>query len=390
MCEKKQVKDASTEDKWPTFVALLNDRARQQPDQPALGFLTDGETTESWRSFRELDEEARAIGGRLRSTGHSGQAALLLYRPGLDFVSALLGCLYGGVVAVPVPLPHHRRPLTRLEAIAADSGALTVLTTRSLLTELEVRFQRHPVLGKLRFVPTDDVDPAGAEAWEPPEIDAESVACLQYTSGSTADPKGVVLTHGNLLFNSQLIHGAFRHDRQSVGVMWLPPYHDMGLIGGILQPIFGGFRTLLLSPAHVVQEPLRWLRAITRFRATTSGGPNFIYESCISRIAANECGSLDLSSWRVAFNGAEPIRAETLERFAEKFGPYGFRREAFLPCYGLAEATLFVSGEPQANVPLFRDVSKEGLKEHHVAAPRDSQDVLRVVGCGRPAARKSW
>lgn len=254
------------------LVALLRERACRQPDQWALSFLVDGEKAEVRRTYAELDLEARAIAANLQRFCQAGQPALLLYAPGLEFVSAFLGCLYAGVVAVPTHLPHARREPRQLRAIAADAAPKTVLTSAALLPELKARCPRDSLLGNARWLNSDNVDLAMAEQWRPPNLTAHTVACLQYTSGSTADPKGVVLTHTNLLSNSQLIHDAFGHKPSSVGVIWLPPYHDMGLIGGVLQPLFGGFPVVLMSPVHVVQSPLRWLRALSRFRATTSGG----------------------------------------------------------------------------------------------------------------------
>lgn len=373
------------EQQWASFVAVLNHRAQQQPQQRALAFLTDCQADAAWRTYEQLDEQARAIAARLQASGYPGQTALLLYEPGAEFVAAFLGCLYAGVIAVPAYLPRPRRPLTRLAGIAADAGVNLALTANTLLPALSRQFCEDRVLDAIPRLATDVVDLACAGRWQPPPLTPDSIACLQYTSGSTANPKGVVLTHGNLLSNSRLIYEAFQHGPDSMGVIWLPPYHDMGLIGGILQPLYGGFPTVLMSPARVVQQPLRWLEAISCFRATTSGGPNFIYEACVERIRAEDCQALNLSSWQVAFNGAEPIRAETLDRFAEKFSPFGFRRQAFFPCYGLAEATLFVSGGPKAAGITEQRVSKAGLAGRGVAAPESAADSVRVVGCGRPA-----
>lgn len=372
---------------FTNFVTLLGKRAEELSEKPALGFLVDGQADEVWRTFAQLDVEARAIAAVLQSSGLAGRAALLMYGPGLEFVAALLGCFYAGVLAVPVCLPRPRRSFERLEGIALDCGAAVALTAGALLPSLRGRASSHRSLDQAQWITTDDIDPGTAADWEEFRPTPDSTACIQYTSGSAADPKGVILTHGNLLFNSQLIHDAFGHGPDSAGLIWLPHYHDMGLIGGILQPLFGGFSTLLMSPLDVVQQPLRWLEAISRFRATTSGGPNFIYELCVQRIDPRLCCCLDLSSWQVAFNGAEPIRPETIDRFAEKFAPYGFRREAFFPCYGLAEATLFVSGGPKAVSPAIEKVRRTALESHRVAEVNgDTQDMVRVVGCGSPPA----
>jgi len=337
-----------------SLVRVLRERALEHPERPAYAFLADGEVEESRLSFGELDLRARALGARLQQMGLAGERALLLYPPGLELVSAFLGCLYGGVVAVPAYPPRSPRMLPRLRAIAGDARPAVVLTTADALSQVEALAGRLPEMAGSRWLASDGL---GTEAedlaaqWCDPEIDAGSLAFLQYTSGSTATPKGVMVSHGNLLHNEEMIRQAFGQSERSVIVGWLPLHHDMGLIGNVLQPLYTGASCVLMSPVAFLQRPSRWLRAISRYRATTSGGPSFAYELCVRKIPAAERHSLDLSSWQVAFNGAEPVRAETLERFAEAFAPCGFRREAFYPCYGLAEATLFVAGGAAGEVP---------------------------------------
>ena len=235
----------------------------------------------------------------------------------------------------------------------------------------------------MEWAPTEEIDAGLAEQWREPRADHSTLAFLQYTSGSTATPKGVKVSHGNLLHNEELIRRAFRQSEHSVIVGWLPLYHDMGLIGNVLQPLFLGARCVLMSPVAFLQQPSRWLRAITRYRATTSGAPNFAYDLCALKVSAEERESLDLSCWSVAFNGAEPVRAETLERFAAAFEPCGFRRDAFYPCYGLAEATLFVSGAPEARPPVIKAVRRSALEKGIVAEPLSlDEDAVALVGCG--------
>ncbi|WP_146661649.1 beta-ketoacyl synthase N-terminal-like domain-containing protein, partial [Enhygromyxa salina] len=316
-------------------------------DQPALGvytFLEDGETDARTLSAAALDLRARAVAAELQRVLEPGARALLLYPPGLDYVIAFFACLYAGVIAVPAYPPDPRalaRTLPRLSSILADCDAGAVLTLGALAG---------PSAGLLRgavpltWVATDEVADARAGDWRPPKLQASDIAFLQYTSGSTATPKGVMLSHANLLANSARIRACFGHSPASQGVIWLPPYHDMGLIGGIIQPLYAGFPVTLMSPLHFLQRPLRWLQAISRYRATTSGGPNFAYDLCVRKTSAEQRQALNLSSWDLAFNGAEPIRTQTLGRFSDAFAPSGFRPSAFYPCYGLAEATLIVSG----------------------------------------------
>lgn len=367
-----------------TLVELLRWRASHQPSQRAYTFLTDETATETHLTYAELDYRARAIGAWLQQLGVTGERALLLYPPGLDYVAAFLGCLYAGVVAVPAYPPRLNRPMPRLQAIVVDAQATMVLTTTSILTTLEGRLAHAPELERLRWVATDSLANNLAETWQPPQITPETLVFLQYTSGSTATPKGVMLSHRNLLYNLFLIQQCFENTPESRGVIWLPPYHDMGLIGGVLQPLYVGFPVALIPPVAFLQNPLSWLRAVSQYQATASGGPNFAYELCLDKISPEQRAQLDLSSWQVAFTGAEPIRAETLARFAETFAPCGFRPEAFYPCYGLAEATLIVSGGRATTPPVVKIFSGLGLEQNVAVEARGNDKHNRtLVGCGQ-------
>ena len=248
------------------------------------------------------------------------------------------------VPAYPPRSAQHPAGLATLSAIAQDSSPSVVLTVARLLPMLSAATEDLLPLANIPRIATDQTPDDLSANWIPPQIDGRTLACLQYTSGSTSAPKGVMLTHENLLFGSEIIKQCFGHTDRGRGVIWLPPYHDMGLIGGILQPLYVGLPVTLMAPAAFLQRPLRWLKAISRLRATTSGGPNFAYDLCVKQIREEDRKTLDLSSWELAFNGAEPVDAGTMDRFVEAFGPCGFRREAFYPCYGLAESTLLVSG----------------------------------------------
>ncbi len=306
---------------------LLSCRAAESGGREAYLFLADGGEESGRLTWAELDRRARAVAAALASSVSPGERALLLFPPGLEFVVAFFGCLYAGVVAVPAYPPRPGRE-QRLLAILRDAGPRVVLTTSELLSGLAPLAARLPELGALPWLAVDDL-PANSWTGASPEPDA--AAFLQYTSGSTALPKGVVVTHANLAHNSAMIQDAFAQEEGYVVVGWLPLYHDMGLIVNVLQPLWSGGRCVLMSPVSFLQRPRRWLEAVSRYRATTSGGPNFAYELCVNKIGPEDREGLDLASWRVAFNGAEPVRAETLERFAEAFGPCGFRRVAFSP-----------------------------------------------------------
>jgi acyl-CoA synthetase (AMP-forming)/AMP-acid ligase II len=331
-----------------SFADILAVRAREQPD--ATAFVFEGEERVT---YAELDARARTIAAALADA--RGERVLLVYPPGLEYVAALFGCFYAGAVAVPAYPPDParlERTLPRLEAIIRDAEPKVVLTI-DVLTQL---------LGG-ETLATDTLPPG---SWSAPVAPGD-VALLQYTSGSTAAPRGVMLTHANLLHNSDFIRRAFGNSERSCGVIWLPPYHDMGLIGGILQPLFVGFPCHLMSPFTMLQRPVNWLRAISEHGGTVSGGPNFAFELCLRRVDEHERAELDLSSWEIAFNGSEPVRAETLDAFTEMFAPCGFRREAFFPCYGLAEGTLMVTGGERLAGPRLRRHGDKAL-----------------VGCGRP------
>ncbi|WP_434348439.1 amino acid adenylation domain-containing protein [Myxococcus virescens] len=366
-----------------TLVELLRERAQRAPDFGLYTFLVDGETQEDRLTYAALDRRARAIAARLAELP-PGTRILLLYVPGVEYIAAFFGCLYAGMVAVPVYPPRHDRSLLRLQAIATDAQAAAGLIRSEHLELLRQFYPIAPELAQLRWIVTDEVDDRASDAWTPPPLSGDSLAFLQYTSGSTSLPKGVTLTHSNLLHNLEAIRRCFRQDPTSRAIIWLPPYHDMGLIGGILQPLYTGYPAVLMSPMDFLQQPLRWLQAISRYRGTTSGGPDFAYALCARKIRPEQREGLDLSSWRVAFNGAEPIRPETLDRFTQAFGPVGFRREMFYPCYGLAEATLIVSGSEVGQAPQVASFDGQALQRGQ-AIPVEAGHAAAhpLVGSGR-------
>jgi amino acid adenylation domain-containing protein len=367
-----------------TFVELLRSRADRESGRVAYNFAGDGELVEVQMTYAELDRQARAIAALLQSLGAQGERALLLYPHGPDYVAAFFGCLYANVVAVPTYPPRLNRLLSRTLAIAADSQARFLLTTKALLPALQEVAALTGELKDFGWVVTDDIREPLENDWQEPPLGNDTLAFLQYTSGSTGAPKGVMVSHGNLIHNSAMLAGSFGYSSDTECVTWLPLYHDMGLIGGVLQPLFGGFHNTILSPLSFVRNPLNWLAVISRQKATLSGAPNFAYELCIRKSLAVQVGALDLSSWNVAFTGAEPIRPDTLERFVTAFEPHGFRREAFFSCYGLAEATLIVSGGPKASSPTIHCVDRSALLQHRVNEVQAEDDqAWPVVSCGR-------
>ena len=343
------------------LVDLLRHQAQHKTGEVAFIYLRDGESDEILVTYEQVDARARAIAVELQAKGLEGERALLLYPAGLDFIFAFFGCLYAGVVTVTAYPPRRNRNMNRIEAIAADADAKIALTNSDAHDRVAGFIRPDSVLDRIEWMATDKIPDDRGLAWSENDLHGDTLALLQYTSGSTGTPKGVILTHANLMHNSAMISYAFEHTRSGSGVFWLPSYHDMGLIGGILQPMYYGMANVIFSPASFLQKPYRWLRAISHYGATVSGGPNFAYDLAVDKITDEQIATLDLSGWNLAFNGAEPVRKETIDRFSQRFAPCGFRREAFYPCYGLAEATLIVSGGLRKSLPVIMTVDSEAL-----------------------------
>nr|WP_314534438.1 non-ribosomal peptide synthetase [uncultured Pseudomonas sp.] len=357
-----------------TLVQSLQRRAAQTPDQVALRFLAESAEHSVVLSYRDLDQRARTIAAALQANADLGDRAVLLFPSGPDYVAAFFGCLYAGVIAVPAYPPestrrHHQE---RLLSIISDAEPRLLLTIASLADGLSQIENAPPVLS------VDSLESVGH--WVAPDLHPDDIAFLQYTSGSTALPKGVQVSHGNLVANEVLIRRGFGIDLNpdDVIVSWLPLYHDMGLIGGLLQPIFSGVPCVLMSPAYFLGRPLRWLEAISEYGGTISGGPDFAYRLCSERVSDSALERLDLSRWRVAYSGSEPIRLDTLERFAEKFAPCGFTPNNFFASYGLAEATLFVAGGSRGHgIPALR-VDEQALAANRAEPGQGSA----IMSCG--------
>ena len=339
---------------FSTLVELLRWRANQQPEESIYTFLTDGERQEESYTFAELDRRARIIGASLQEQTQAGERVLLIYPSGLDFIAAFFGCLYAGVIAVPVYPPsavRNDRSLVKFRAIAQDVQARVVLTATGISSRVAGLLSQSPEIQGARLLITDQLSETIAEQWQEPIIARDTLAFLQYTSGSTGIPKGVMITHGNLLHNSSLVERYCEHPPEAHGVTWLPLYHDLGLIGGILQPLYAGYESTIMAPTAFLQRPIRWLQALSRKKGTISGAPNFAYDLCARKVTSGQKVGLDLSHWEIVANGAEPVRAETLERFADAFAECGLRRNYLYPCYGLAEATLVVSAGKKGIFP---------------------------------------
>ncbi len=364
-----------------TLVDSLREQADLHPERIACRYLGDGEEVKSELSFAELDLQARAIAARLQGLGATDECVMLLYPPGMDFLGAFMGCLYAGVIAVPLPLPRLKASMSQFTGIVSDLDSRIVLTTATSLSRLQ-RLDA-PVLEPLMCLPTEDTQSELARAWQQPEIAADAVAYLQYTSGSTSERKGVMVSHANVIANLLAIAERFEHHADSVGVNWLPHFHDLGLVSGILQPLFHGHPNIMLSPTAFVQQPVRWLQAITRFRGTYSNSPNYGYDLCVRRVTAAQRQELDLSSWQVALNGAEPVRWQTLTEFSETFAECGFHANAMYPAYGLAEATLVVSGGRRDASPVVLHADASELERDQVVETSADNNMRTLIGCGQ-------
>ncbi len=368
-----------------TLIDLLQQKSQQHPNQTIYTFLTDGEQTESKITLSELEYRAKCIAVKLMSYCKTGDRALIIYEPGINYVSAFFGCLFAGVIAVPIYPPRLNKSIHRVEKTYINSQARVGLTTGSILTKITSAPGELNILKSGYWINTDDLNDIDPNRWICPDIHKDSLAFLQYTSGSTGDPKGVMITHYNLLENLKVIHRGFAMNPNDTGIIWLPPYHDMGLIGGILQPLYAGIPVILMPPVHFLQRPLRWLQTITKYQGTVSGGPNFAYDLCCRRVSDDQLQNLDLSSWRLAFNGAEMVRSQTIESFYNKFKSCGFRKEAFYSCYGLAEATLFVTGGPQGRGVAVRAFDSRALKENRVVAALSTNMAKKKLVSSGPA-----
>jgi acyl-CoA synthetase (AMP-forming)/AMP-acid ligase II len=372
---------------------ILRRRAALNPARRAYVFLDEHGDEHAVLTDGELHERALATAAELAARCEPGDRALLLFPSGLDFIVAFFACLYAGVIAVPVNPPRQGRLAVAASSIVRDCEPAVVLSTSTMFEEVKAVL---PGAGQAAstvcWLPVEAAARQRAvQAFRPVPLARDSIAFLQYTSGSTAVPKGVMVSHGNLLANEAMIARAFGHDEDSTVVGWAPLFHDQGLIGNVLQPMYVGATCVLMSPMTFARWPLRWLSAISRYRAHTSGGPNFAYDACVARVARGDVPDLDLSSWQVAFNGAEPIRPETLSRFAETFAPYGFRAAAVYPCYGLAEATLLVTASGKGRGPRTLEVDAAELgRDRYVPVPPGQPapraEVRTLAGSGQVLA----
>jgi acyl-CoA synthetase (AMP-forming)/AMP-acid ligase II/alkylation response protein AidB-like acyl-CoA dehydrogenase/acyl carrier protein len=364
------------------LVDVLRVQAQVRPDATAAIYLGDGEEIKGQVTFGELDAQARAIGARLQGLGAPGECALLVYPPGLEFLSAFFGCFYANVIPVPLPLPHSKGTVAQFPAITQDLDARLLLTTATTMSRLR-RMALSGVDALVRLH-SEDTQPDLARAYRPHTPADSATAYLQYTSGSTASRKGVIVSHANVVAHLGGMAERFRHHPQSVSVNWLPHTHDLGLVSGILQPLFHGHLNVLMSPNAFVQQPIRWLNALTRFRGTYTSSPNFGYDHCVRKTTPEQRAGLDLRPWDVALNGAEPVHQQTLEQFAGMFEPCGLRRDVMFPAYGMAESTLMISGPLPMTERLAVRLDAAALEQNRIQETEATQGARMLVGCGAP------
>jgi acyl-CoA synthetase (AMP-forming)/AMP-acid ligase II len=369
---------------FSSLVDVLRHRAAEQPDDAAYIFLPDRGAERLSLSFAELYARARTVAMSLVERGQKGDTAVLLFSPGLDFIVAFFACLLAGVIAVPMMVPRRASSRDASAAILADCSPRFAMTRRDLLTDARPELTERFHARQLDWVFVDSCSADSGELQAPhPFPEREDIALLQYTSGSTSSPKGVIVSHGNLIENSEMIRIALGNTRKSTHVSWVPLYHDMGLILNALQSLYLGALCVLLAPVSFMQRPLSWLRAIHDYRAEVAGGPNFAFDLCVRRHRPEEIHGIDLSCWKVALNGAEPVRASTIDRFASTFAPYGFDAKSIHPAYGMAEATLLISAGRRGTGPVTRRINQDALQRNKIVRPAQPQDAQIFVGCGR-------
>jgi acyl-CoA synthetase (AMP-forming)/AMP-acid ligase II/acyl carrier protein len=349
-----------------TIVTVLHHRALLHPEKRAFTLLAAGEEESGSLSYGELDTAACNIAIKLKSLGLAGKVVLMFYTPGFDFITAFFGCLYAGVIPAAAYPPRKNRSVQRIRSMAADCGATAILTTESTGNSLERNFAEDRLLSGLPWHATDTWQITGPAALDPAGSDYEKLAFLQYTSGSTGDPKGVMVSHRNIMYNLRSLQMIFQITPTDTAVHWVPQFHDLGLIFGILETIFSGSFTVLIPPFIFISTPFSLLSAITRYGATVSGQPDFAFNHCVDKIDPEQRKTLNLSTLRIMYSGAEPVRKSTFDRFLATFGPVGLKPTSLIPAYGMAESTLILVGGAITNPTVYLPVKSSELEKNRV------------------------
>ncbi len=366
-----------------TYTDVIKNRTKEKPDHVVFRFLSDGVNENESFTYQQLETRSKALGAAMQKAGSKGDRVLLLFHPGLSYIASLYACFYSGFVAVPAYPPRRNRGIERIHTIVEDSEVEICLVSQQVYNDIQKNLQNDELLNQLQWIVYEDISDNEASKFNETIISADDVALLQYTSGSTGIPKGVMITQLNLLYNSEYIRQAYHHDSSLIGVNWLPVYHDMGLIGTVLQPAFVGGVSILMPAISFLKNPLVWLQAIDKHKAKTVGGPNFTYDYCVQKTTEEERKNLDLSSVKVFFCGAEPIRKSTYKQFSEKFSISKSKEEQFYSCYGMAETTLIVTGGLPDEKPKYLVVDGNALSENRVEViDKDKPGGMTLVGCG--------
>lgn len=367
------------------FADLLRIRAKQHPEKTAFIFLEDGINETARINYGQLEKRASLLAANLLEKNRKGERCILLFQPGIDFIVAFMGCLIAGVIAVPSYPPRRNRKNERFLAIVNNCEPSAIIASVSIANDLQKNTEDQELIKNIRLINFDKLDFSQEKKDTNTAILKEDIAFLQYTSGSTGMPNGVMVSHGNLIHNSEIIKKAFNHDENLRGVNWLPPFHDMGLIGTLLQPIYVGGQNAIIPPATFLRYPDRWLKAITKYKGNTVGGPNFALDYCCDKISEEDKKEIDLASVEIFFCGSEPIRENTMNRFSEYFKDCGFKTEMFYPCYGLAESTLICTGGDYNEKPLYFSADKSKLETENKIQPAEgNKQALSFTACGFP------
>ena len=365
------------------IISILKKHIESTPNKVVYKYIENDLDSPKTVTFKELDYEIKKVASLLQKNYQKGDRALLLYNSGLDFIYAFFGCLYAGIIAVPAYPPRKNQKADRLKVIIEDCGAKVVLTTNKIYTITSDIFKNDAILSLISLIKTEEIIMTQIKPFSEVVIEADDLAFLQYTSGSTGNPKGVMVSHGNIMSNTTVLQNA-GYNKNTVLVGWLPNYHDMGLIGGILAPIYVGCLSILMSPTYFLQKPIRWLETISKYNADVSGAPNFAYELCIHNIKNDELKNLNLSSWKSAINGAESIYKETLDKFTQKFKSYGFKPETHYPCYGMAETTLILTGINIDETPKAFYLDNEEFQKNNIVIKKENDsNIQKIISCGK-------
>ncbi len=366
------------------MVSLLLKNAEQFGDKPLYIFLEDG-VNESLRiSYRDVVKKAKAVGAELQKHGSKGDHILLLFPAGIEFVISLYACFLTGMVAIPAYPPRRKKIDPRFLSILQDANPSTILATQQIHQDLEQLELKNINLDEINMISFESINAEQSEDWQNPKVSKDDILLLQYTSGSTGSPKGIMVSHGNMIHDSECIRQSFGFDENMIVVNWLPNFHDMGLIGNLIQPAYVGGSVITMTPMRFIQEPLNWLKCISKYKGTCSGAPNFAYDYCVDKIPADSVKDLDLSSLNVLYNGSEPVRKQTIERFAKHFKDAKFSSRQFFPCYGMAETVLIITGGDYTAEPVYFNADVKALENNKAILAKEGSESRQLTACGFP------